>query len=156
MKQNRKGFTLVELVVVIAIIGVLAAILVPMIMGYVRKARLKQCNANAKIAYNVVTGVQGKRLIDGLDYHIADVEIDCRGDKPVPNDEVTRLVYDSVINNAKNAGIMYIGTRGKDADDNEILYVQWVMKPGDSMVGQFPNASNDTENVPTWKTYKAD
>lgn len=39
--KNRMGFTLVEMVVVIAIIGVLAAILVPSIINYVRKARLK-------------------------------------------------------------------------------------------------------------------
>lgn len=39
MKINKKGFTLIELIVVIAIIGVLAMILVPSMMGYVRKSR---------------------------------------------------------------------------------------------------------------------
>ena len=38
MKKMKKGFTLVELIVVIAIIGTLAAIIVPAIMGYVREA----------------------------------------------------------------------------------------------------------------------
>ena len=53
--SNKKGFTLVELVVVIAIIGVLAAILVPSMMGYVKKSRLKTANGNAKTAYNAVS-----------------------------------------------------------------------------------------------------
>lgn len=42
MKKNEKGFTLIEIIVVIVMIGVLAAIAVPIYSGYVLRARASE------------------------------------------------------------------------------------------------------------------
>lgn len=51
-KLNKKGFTLIELIVVIGILAVLALILIPSIINYVDQARVATAQANARSAYS--------------------------------------------------------------------------------------------------------
>ena len=51
LKKDKKGFTLVEMIVVIVIIGILLAILVPGMFKYIQKAKDKQILVDARTAY---------------------------------------------------------------------------------------------------------
>ena len=51
LKKDKKGFTLVEMIVVIVIIGILLAILVPGMFKYIQKAKDRQILVDARTAY---------------------------------------------------------------------------------------------------------
>lgn len=65
--NNRKGFTLVEIIVVLVILAILAAIAVPSVLGYVNEAKKERYITEARAIYNVIQVEEAKRL-NGIDY----------------------------------------------------------------------------------------
>lgn len=53
--RHKKGFTLIELAVVMAVLLVLAAIMIPMLLGMQDKARTRVDETNAKILTDIAT-----------------------------------------------------------------------------------------------------
>lgn len=57
--KNKKGFTLIEVVIVMAIIGILASLLVPAMMGYIRRSREKRMLGNTKSILDAASAAVG-------------------------------------------------------------------------------------------------
>lgn len=72
-KNKKKGFTLVELIVVLAILAILAAMLVPALTGYIDKANEKKILATARQYYVAAQTVVSEAYAN--DIEIESIEI---------------------------------------------------------------------------------
>lgn len=71
-KKNKKGFTLIELVVVIAILGVISSIAIPRLSGFSEKARVKADEASLSTLnkttsiYAALNNISGEDIFAGV------------------------------------------------------------------------------------------
>ena len=127
MIKNKKGFTLVELVIVIVIVGILSVISVPIYRGYVEKAMITEGKvllnaiAKAELAYFVKNGYFLNT--GGSYYYDADLDIDTRGNKYFTRFRVRAGVGDNIPEASVNLAAL---ADDGDYDDDNIYAEIWV------------------------------
>ena len=118
LKENKKGFTLVDLIVVLVIIAILAAMLIPALTGYINRAKNKSIVAETR---SVVMAAQ--TLADEA-YAKADVSGNVSFDKT--NTATTGTTYASVANLAEvavtNIDTIVVGTGDRAGVITEVIY----------------------------------
>lgn len=136
MRRNQKGFTLMELMVVIVIVAILAAVAVPLYINYVKDARRTEAKAaigalatameefylkNDKYTGNLDLMTQEVDRQTNLDSRTVD-EIEAHWDITITPDEdeenpgyTMELKGDPLAAGYQNLGVRYIYARGTPA-----------------------------------------
>ena len=180
-RKYLKGFTLVELIIVLAIIAVLAGALIPSMSYFIRNARLKTTNAQAKVVFNAALTVSQEYEAKNLSVLNLNDGDPSDGSLPATVTIDSMSTYDTLNNIAKNMQERVNKKVKSDDSDSVVWAVKYENKGGtfpvltaaayattnvDRYVGCYPvntpstgfdgNYQSLDGNVAYWLAYAAD
>lgn len=84
LKENKKkGFTLVELIVVLVILAILAALLIPALVGYIDKAKTKQIIAETRASVMAAQTLADEEYVKGTSDTDIETKLNATTNNPV-------------------------------------------------------------------------
>ena len=142
--SKAKGFTLIELIVVMAIIGVLAAILVPSMIGYLNDSKYSKANANAKQVYQSAANWCTK--CETQSHPVTTATVTAADLTTSAN--AADVAFDASTGDLTKALQVYMGGQANsgcawcEVTNSAPKWAQWAGASGDAIFGQYPGELN--------------
>jgi type IV pilus assembly protein PilA len=146
MKNRVKGFTMMELIVVMAILAVLCGVLVPNGLAWIRDSKLKTCNSEAKTVFNTAVTVLQDYQLEGNISTIASSDGTLKLEKGDSNEASDKITSKLGSNFGENS-VWYVNSTVANYNDRNtntirVISALFADNSNSEYIGRYPVPAN--------------